>query len=71
MSMGFGDPDWPASLHSDAENYDVYCERCQRVHKFYTYTKEDHARVISEGAKKLADEIDKRIMADVVKEYLR
>ena len=50
----------PSKLAKDADNYDVFCERCQRVHKYFTYTQEDHARVIREAAQKLADEIDRR-----------
>lgn len=46
------------SLPTDAMNYDVWCERCQRVHRFYTYTREDHDRVIAEGAQNLSDAID-------------
>jgi len=53
------------SLHSDSENYDVWCERCQKVHRHFTFTREDHDRVISEGAKKLQEAIDAKIAADV------
>ena len=61
MSDNFKIPDFdPTTLAKDADNYDVWCERCQRVHKHFTYTQEDHARVISEAVKKLADEIDRR-----------
>ncbi len=56
------------SLHSDAENFDVWCERCQRVHRYYTFTKEDHDRLISEAAKKLADHIDHQAMDAVYAE---
>lgn len=50
-------------LHSDAENYDVWCERCQRVHRYYTFTREDHDRVIAEGAQRIADDVDARAFA--------
>lgn len=53
------------SLHSDSENYDVWCERCQRVHRHFTFTKEDLDRVISEGGKKLQEAIDARIGDEV------
>lgn len=56
-------------LASEADNYDVFCERCQRVHRHFTFTKEDLDCVISEGAKKLAEAIDaelaERVYADI------
>lgn len=58
------------SLPDDAENYDVFCERCQRVHRHFTYTKQDHDRVIAEGAKNLADAIDADIAARVLADIL-
>lgn len=45
-------------LHSDSENYDVWCERCQKVHRYYTFTREDFDRVIADGAKAIADHVD-------------
>lgn len=59
----------PKNLAKDADNYDVFCERCQKVHKYYTYTQEDHARVVSEGAKAMADDIDRRIAEDVYRAF--
>jgi hypothetical protein len=50
-----------ADLHSDAENYDVWCERCQKVHRYYTFTREDLDRVVTDHAKALADEVDRRM----------
>lgn len=55
-------------LPRDADNYDVFCERCQRVHKHYFVTQESYDRVISEGAKKLADAIDADLVAKVFTE---
>ena len=46
------------SIHTDAENYDVWCERCQKVHKHFTMTREDFDGIISNGAKEMADRID-------------
>lgn len=46
------------SLPSDADNYEVWCERCQRRHRHFTFTREDYDRVISEGAQKLSATID-------------
>lgn len=66
--MKFTDPFDPSTLPSDADNYDVWCERCQRVHKYFTFTKEDHDRVIKEGAQKLSDEIDRRAAEHVYKQ---
>lgn len=51
-------------LPDDADNYDVYCERCQKVHRYFTFTKEDYHRVIRESAQKLADAIDEEITRD-------
>lgn len=45
-------------LHSDAENYDVWCDRCHKVHRYYTFTREDYDRVLADGAKALSDAID-------------
>jgi hypothetical protein len=56
-------------LHSDAENYDVFCERCQKVHRYYTFTKEDYDKVIAEGARKLSEAIDAEALAAVAKIY--
>ncbi len=56
--------DDPSTLPSDADNYDVFCERCQKVHRHFTYTREDHERIIREGAQKLSDEIDRRALAE-------
>ncbi len=54
-------------LHDESENYDVWCERCQRVHRYYTFTKQDLDRVVSEGAQKLADTIDAQALAEALK----
>ncbi len=56
------------SLASDADNYDVWCERCQKVHRHFTFTREDLDRVVSDGAKQLAEAIDKRAMEEVYRE---
>jgi hypothetical protein len=59
----------PSTLPSDADNYDVWCERCQRVHKHFTLTREDFARIIADGAKKLADEIDRLAAEEAIKRF--
>jgi len=53
------------SLGSDADNYDVWCERCQRVHKHFTFTKEDYDRVMNDNVKTLTQAIDDWILAEV------
>ena len=49
----------------EADNYDVWCERCRRVHRYSTFTREDYDRVIAEGAEKLRADIDKKITVEV------
>lgn len=56
----------PRTLPTDAENYDVFCERCQRVHKHFPMTREDYDRLIRTKAKELAEEIDRRLMNDFI-----
>jgi hypothetical protein len=45
-----------------AANPWVWCERCQRVHRYYTFTKEDEERILAENVAKLRDAIDQQIM---------
>lgn len=45
-------------LPNPSENPDVWCERCQRVHKRYTFTQQDYDQIIATNAKALADRID-------------
>jgi acetone carboxylase gamma subunit len=52
-------------LPRDADNYDVFCERCQRVHKYYTFTQEDHDRIINEHVQLLARAIEEEILKNV------
>lgn len=65
--------EWPSTdpntLPSDAENYDVWCERCQKVHKHFTMTREDYDRIIRQGAKNMADEIDRRAVEAVMEKF--
>lgn len=61
----------PATLPSDADNYNVWCERCQRVHKHFTMTREDYAGIISRTAQNLAHEIDTRAVEEAMKLYGR
>lgn len=42
----------------DHENPVVWCERCQRHHRRYTFTRAAFDRVISENAQELSDRID-------------
>lgn len=64
-------PEWPSTdpstLPSNADNYDVWCERCQRVHRHFLLTREDFARIIARAAKQLADEIDRRAVEEAMK----
>lgn len=55
----------PNTLPTDAENYDVDCERCGRVHKYYAMTREGYQRMMREKVKALADEIDRRALAEI------
>ncbi len=61
-----GDDFDPKTLPKDADNYFVYCKRCQRTHRYFTFTQEDHARVMKEAVAKLSDAID----ASIAKQYL-
>lgn len=56
-------------LPTDADNYDVYCERCQRVHKYYPMTREQFDKIISTNAKALADAIDAQIADEIYKKF--
>ena len=56
-------------LHPESENFNVWCERCQKIHPYYTFTREDHDRVISEAVKKLADRIDQMALESALKAY--
>ncbi len=48
------------ALPSDADNYDVWCERCRKVHPYYTMTREGFTALMARQAQALADEIDRR-----------
>lgn len=50
-----------------APNPMVWCERCQRYHRYWTLTQADHDRIIAEAAKKLADAIDAQALASYQK----
>lgn len=45
-------------LPKGAPNPLVWCERCQRIHRYHTFTQEDYDNVIAEAAQGLADAID-------------
>jgi hypothetical protein len=49
----------------DEDNPIVWCERCQKHHKRYTFTRQDLDRVVQQQAKALADAIDARIVAEL------
>lgn len=49
-------------LPSPIDNPTVWCERCQRSHKKYTFTKEDRKRIIKRAARKLQQDIDNRAL---------
>lgn len=55
-------------LPHGAENPDVWCERCQRIHKRHTFTQDDYDAVIAQGAKNLAAAIDKEILDRALQE---
>jgi hypothetical protein len=43
----------------DEDNPVVWCERCQKHHRYYTFTRQDADRMIDQMA--LADSIDAKI----------
>jgi len=56
-------------LPREADNYDVFCERCQRVHRHFTFTQEHYDGYIDRMAKQLADEIDRRTAQQIYEEF--
>lgn len=56
-------------LPDEADNHDVWCERCQKVHRYFTFTKEDFDLVVREGAQKLADAIDAQAVSEAMKTF--
>ena len=72
VTLAFQNPDpaaFRASLPTDAENYDVFCERCQRTHKHFFMTREGYDRMIAEGAAKVRDAVDAEIAEKVYAEF--
>lgn len=45
----------------DEDNPIVWCKRCQRHHKHWTFTRYDFDKIVAENARKLADHIDAEI----------
>lgn len=49
----------------EASDEMVWCERCQRIHKRITFSRQDYERVITQAARNLADTIDHQAMNDI------
>lgn len=65
------DPDGDGSmggLPSEADNYDVWCERCQRVHSHFTFTQEKFDGIVKAAAHKIAEAVDAEALASVLAE---
>lgn len=50
----------------DEDNPIVWCERCKRHHRYYTFTQQDYDRIMDQHVAKLADAIDRRIFEKVM-----
>ena len=46
---------------SDEDNPIVWCERCKKEHRYWTFTRNDYDRLIADQAFKLAEMIDAEI----------
>ena len=46
---------------SDEDNPIVWCERCKKHHKYWTFTRNDYDKLIADQALKLAEMIDAEI----------
>ena len=55
-------------LPKGAPNPIVWCERCQKHHRKYTFTQEDYDDIVKESARKMAEEIDRRAVEAILKE---
>ena len=54
-------------LPDEADNYDVWCERCQRVHSYYSLTKQSYDRMVFDVAKSLADATIRQIEEELLR----
>lgn len=68
MNTVFGDPRAQLPDVADADNPLVWCERCQKHHKKFTFTRADYDRVISQQARQLADAIDQQAIDRFMRE---
>jgi acetyl-CoA acetyltransferase len=50
---------------SPTDNPTVWCERCKKYHKYYTFTEEDRKKWIVASAKRLADAIDEAALKKI------
>lgn len=57
-------PLWPA----DAPNPDVWCHRCQKIHKAHPYTQADEDRYLDIAAQRIAETIDRDIESYVIRD---
>lgn len=57
---------WSTDLRSkllpkDAPNPIVWCERCNKHHRYHTFTQEDYDSWVKAASKSLADSIDAKL----------
>jgi hypothetical protein len=46
---------------ADKDNPMVWCERCRKEHRYWTFTRQDYDKMVTEMSKGLADAIDSRV----------
>lgn len=51
------------------DNPDVFCDRCQKTHKKYTFTQHDYDNMVYRATKEIADTIDTEIITSLKAEY--
>lgn len=56
-------------LPRDADNFDVWCERCQKRHRYHTFTQEDYDRIVADSVKAMTDAIDARMLDTLPKDF--
>ena len=53
-------------LPDDADNYDVWCERCQKTHRYWTFTRQDYDRILAEQVARLTQSIDDEALRQIL-----
>ena len=54
---------------ADADNPIIWCDRCQRHHRRWTFTRSDYDRMIAKSVDTMAARIDKEILDKFVREF--